>query len=264
MGKIKKIVVLALCFVLFGNATVFAGYMYSLDGKEIYVEEWEEAEYYATGWYYAPVTIMYAPDGRTCVVEKRKVWDMKTVGWYETNSYTMYSADGRTINIAPWEIEAYENVGWYRYEKDAKQTLYSVDGREISVWKAEVESYLAVGWYYSPVTYLYSIDGRSILVAESEVYKYKQVGWYRKKDIEDMQENKKLASNFYIGQNVSKWSIFGTAYGTVRAIDYSTGKIKVYWWKVVDSYGNIDFNADYGLAKVYLYKEDWVNASVLD
>lgn len=262
MGKLRKVVLLVLCFVLFGNATAFAGWMYSLDGRQIHVSDEEEAAYNAVGWYYQPVTVMYAPDGRTCVVEKSKVWDMKAVGWYDTNSYTMYSADGRTICVGPWEIEAYENVGWFRYEKDAKQKLYSAAGNEITVWKSEVESYLAVGWYYSPVVYLYSTDGRSILVAKSEADSYKKVGWYEKKDLENMQKNKNYLSQFYVGQQVVHSSLFGTKYGTVRALDYGTGKVLVYWNSMRDNKGNM-LNDYFNQLLYGIYTEQWEEARYL-
>ena len=67
-------------------------------------------------------------------------------------------------------------------------------------------------------------------------------------------------NKFYKGQNVVSRVLFlQTKFGVVTDIDYSSGKVKVYWKKIIDGNGkDITNNIFFGG-----YSETWVNASEL-
>lgn len=112
-------------------------------------------------------------------------------------------------------------------------TLYSADGRTVSVYEHEKDAYLAVGWYSTR--------------AEAE-------------NVRTSSANKQAVGKFRVGQNVRQNLIFMIKYGTVKEIDASTGKVKVYWYKILDSNGE-KMTGTTAIMFYGLESSVWVNAS---
>ncbi len=72
------------------------------------------------------------------------------------------------------------------------------------------------------------------------------------KEAEKRNKNKAALSKFYVGQRVYQNLVFKyTKYGIVKAIDYNSGKIQVYWEKTLDNYGNLYNNILLGTTGTY-------------
>ena len=162
-----------------------------------------------------------------------------------------YNVDGRTV-VDFESLSAYGPVQWHQDLRVIK--LWVEDG--LSMCEA-MES----PWPL-PKTNLYSADGRTISVYDYEVSDYLNVGWYeteeKAKEVANMAKNKAALSNLYVGQEVCQWILLANRYGVIRSIDYSTGKVKVYW-----NYVDASDNKDYGFlgnAMLGLYSETWEDA----
>ena len=179
--------------------------------------------------------------------------DIKTyVNGIEAKSYNI---GGMTVV----DFEALSKFGSVQWNPDVRALkLWVEDGLEMLSYPQKPRSL--------PKTTLYSADGRTISVYEYEVEDYLNVGWYEDKDeaneIGMAQKNKASLSKFRVGQNVMKNIIFQVKYGVVRSIDYNSGKIKVFWNKVTDSYGN-DSNTSTANMFFGLYGETWEDAAYL-
>ncbi len=182
--------------------------------------------------------------------------DIKTfVNGSEVKSYNI---NGRTVIIID-SLAPYGDVVW---NGEAREISLNInDGLEKSSSKTSPTP-------LNRVT-VYSADGRELEILEEELNAYLQVGWYKTK--EEAKSSKNLSKNlakinsFYVGQQVSQTIVlFGSVcFGTVRDIDYNNGKVKVYWTRAEDMYGN---ERDYTTATLYLglHKETWENASSLN
>lgn len=241
----------------------------------------------------------YNVNGKTCVIAEDLAnygfavsWDGDTRSLYITrdegnnkiNQYSVpYETDPSMIGkdalpILSTDIKTFVNgVEAYSYNIDGKTV---VDFESLSafgpvVWdnglrviKLWVEDGLEMRYFMQelnplPKTTLYSADGRTISVFPSEVDAYVKVGWYKSKDeaksIGDAAKNKKALANFKVGQDVMDFKLIWNKYGTVKNIDYNTGKLNVYWYRIEDSNG-VAFSATQGML-MGLYSTTWVNAS---
>lgn len=192
------------------------------------------------------------------------------------NAYSVLITDIRTF-INDIEVVSY-NIGGktvIRFDSLAAfgDVNWDENARKIKLWVRDglKESSYELGPKPLPKKTLYSADGRSIEVYEHEVSSYLNVGWYKTKEEADAVKNREneaknrsknqaAVKNFYVGQQVCEWLLLGTRYGTVRQIDSTNGKVKVYWNRVVDSKGK---EMDYLSGSLYfsLYSETWENAS---
>lgn len=123
-----------------------------------------------------------------------------------------------------------------------KYTLYSPSGDTISVYEYQINDYLKVGWYSSKQ------EAQAIQKAADEAKK--------------IEKNKAVVNRFYKGQQVSQWVFLYTRYGVVQDVDYSNGKVLVYWNRAKDGHGE---EMDYlsGSIIASLYTEEWIDASDL-
>ncbi len=175
MKKLKFTVLAVLIFVFTAASGASAAMMYSLDGRSLYVNDWEIEAYKQVGWYYGRPVTMHSLDGRTLLIGENEIEAYKQVGWFYGRPVTMHALDGRTLTIGENEIEAYKNVGWF-YGRPV--TMYSLDGRTLTIGENEVEAYKAVGWYTSAPVTMHSLDGRTIVISANEIEAYKNVGWF--------------------------------------------------------------------------------------
>lgn len=164
-----------------------------------------------------------------------------------------YNIDGRTV-VDIESLTAFGPVNWepdFRYIK-----VWIEDGLEIRYYAQSPKSL--------PKTTLYSTDGREIEVYDYEVNDYLSVGWYKIKseanELANAAKNREAVGKFYVGQDVVQWLLINTRYGIVRDIDASTGKIKVYWNKIVDNDG---YAVDQASGRLFfgMYSETWVDAT---
>lgn len=192
------------------------------------------------------------------------------------NAYSVLITDIRTF-INDTEVASY-NIGGktvIRFDSLAAfgEINWDESARKIKLWIRDglKEASYELGPKPLPKTTLYSADGREIEVYEYEVNSYLNVGWYKTKDeanevknreneAKNRSKNAAAVKNFYVGQQVCEWLLLGTRYGTVKEIDSTNGKVKVYWTRVVDSKGK---EMDYLSGSLYfsLYSETWENAT---
>lgn len=129
-----------------------------------------------------------------------------------------------------------------------KYELYSANGDTIEVYDYQINDYLKVGWYST------ASEARAAKEAEQAAKKAAE-------EAKEIEKNKSLLKNFYVGQNVNQWLLFYSKYGVVQKIDYNTGKILVYWNYIEDGYGQ---PLDAFSGRVFgMYSEEWVDASSL-
>ncbi len=180
--------------------------------------------------------------------------DIKTlVNGVEARSYNV---DGKTV-VDFESLSAFGPVNWDGNYRTIK--LWVEDGLEMCSYMQSFRSL--------PKVTLYSVDGRSIDVYEYEVNDYLDVGWYSSEEearnIRIAEQNREEINKFYIGQDVFQWALIYTRYGVVKDIDYSSGKVKVYWNYAEDAEGKaLDYLS--GSMFASLYNSTWENASSLD
>ena len=181
---------------------------------------------------------------------------------YETDIKTLVNGvEAISFNIGGATVVDFESLsafGPVEWNNDIRALkLWVEDGLEMCPF---MQSLLEL-----PKTYLYSADGRTIAVYPNEVEAYLNVGWYRSQqeaqNVANTERNKAEVSKFYVGQKVYFNGLVIFKYGTVRAIDASTGKVKVYWTRVEDGEG--EPYTGLGGAMTGLYSEQWVSASSL-
>ncbi|MBO4897090.1 MAG: polysaccharide deacetylase family protein [Clostridia bacterium] len=185
----KRILVLLLaaCFILTTGAYADTVKMYSLDGRETYVDSSEVESLKSVGWYEnfeEVTTTIFAPDGRTALIYKAELENYLALGWfekYEDVAVTVYAPDGRYANVYIADLPAYKAQGWYDKIEDVTATVYALDGRQATVYKAEVPAYKSVGWYdkYEDVVMkIYAPGGVSAVIYKADWPAYKAQGWY--------------------------------------------------------------------------------------
>ena len=182
---------------------------------------------------------------------------------YETDIKTyVNNVEAISYNIGGKTVVDFESLSAFG------AVQWNPDIRAIKLW---VEDGLDMYYCMQPLkelpkTTLYSADGRTISVLNNEVDAYLNVGWYlsssEAKSAGTTQKNMQYVSKFYVGQNVMQNLIMMKKYGVVEAIDKNTGKIKVYWNKITDSYGN---NNTSSTATMFygLHSSMWIDASKL-
>lgn len=176
--------------------------------------------------------------------------DIKTyVTGIEVSSYNI---DGKTI-VDFGSLAAFGPIIWDGVNRTIEVRVE--DGLEMRYAKQYLQPL--------PKTTLYSADGRSIQVYNSEVDAYLKVGWYKSKsqalDVANREKNLQSVGNFSVGQKVFKGMIIQNKYGIVKGIDYSSGKVNVYWYAIKDVYGN-DVNGSTATMFYGLYSTTWENA----
>ena len=103
-----------------------------------------------------------------------------------------------------------------------------MDGRREYFLPNEVEAQCAVGWYTKEPVTLYTLDGRSDVFPADSVEAQRSVGWYYWREIEKINELKKIADSYKIGQRV--WLNRPSAYYPVGYVVSKNGStIDVVW-----------------------------------
>lgn len=150
---------------------------------------------------------------------------------------TSYNIGGKTV-INFEDLNCFGAVSWHEDLHAIK--LWVEDGLEIRNTMQPLQSL--------PRTTLYSADGRTVKVLNNEIDDYLKVGWYKtkseankvaeaEKNKKTIEKNKQKINNFYIGQSVMNNLLVICKYGTVKDIDYNTGKVLVFWYEVQNGYG---------------------------